>query len=126
MNFLILAESISWSERLNYIGTGTLLGLGVVFAVLILLWVILEIFHFCFSKATGTEKGKTLKPEVPASAQQSAEASDAIIAADECGDECELAAAITAAVAVYTDLPQTGFRVVSFKKVERTAHWNEH
>lgn len=118
MNFIILAESISWGEKLNYIGTGTLLGLGVVFAVLILLWGILALFHFCFSKLTG--KKTAPQPEV------APEPAPAPEAESEDTDEGELIAAITAAVSVYLEQPQTGFRVVTFKKVGHNAHWNQN
>lgn len=38
----------------------------------------------------------------------------------------ELVAAITAAVSVYTELPTSRFRVVSFKKINKFRAWNQH
>lgn len=139
MNFMILAaESISWAERWNYIGIGTLLGMGVVFAVLILLWLILELFHLCMSKATGKEKAeKVVEAPAPVSVAPAPVAEP--VPAVEATDDGELIAAITAAIAIYLEgeavaaSPTTpvsqfasGFRVVSFKKVGSAAHWNQN
>lgn len=149
MNFMILAaESISWSERFNYIGIGSLLGMGVVFAVLILLWLVLELFHLCFSKAGNGKKKKAEKASeaapapVPAPAPAPAPAVVEEVAPAATGDEGELIAAITAALAIYLEgeaavassasssapVSQfaSGFRVVSFKKVGNAAHWNQN
>lgn len=137
MSFMILAESISWSDRLNYIGIGTLLGMGVIFAVLILLWLILELFHLCMSKATGKKTDKAAEEPVPEPAPVPVPVEEPVPVA-ETADDGELIAAITAAISVYLEgeavavgpsasVSQfaSGFRVVSFKKVGSAAHWNQ-
>lgn len=137
MNFMILAaESISWADRWNYIGIGTLLGMGVVFAVLILLWLILELFHLCMSKASGKKTEKAVEVPAPVPAPVPVPVAEPAPVADT-ADDGELIAAITAAIAIYLEgeavtasAPASqfasGFRVVSFKKVGSAAHWNQN
>ena len=86
-----------------------LLGMGVVFSVLIILWAVLSVFKFIFYKPATVEK----KPE-PTLVQEIAEAP----AVPET-DDAELVAVITAAIASMLDAPQTSFRVVSFRRTAR-------
>ena len=135
----LLSDTLSWGDRLNYMGIGVLMGIVVVFAVLILLWLILEAF------GAVARRGQTApaKPKVQVSAPV-ADASPAPVQAapatqptplaqqtPSAGDD-EIVAAITAALAVYLEEAKAsspsinGFRVVSFKKVGTAAHWNQN
>lgn len=89
----------------------TLLGMGVVFAVLIILWIILSVFKFVFYKPAG---GDT-KTEAPVPAAP-APAAPAPVQSAPAADDEELVAVITAAVASMMDKPATSFRVVSFRR----------
>ena len=94
----------------------TLFGMAVVFSVLILLWGILELFRVIFyeipkKKAAEAEK-KPTEPETPAPAPVVEEPVETV----EETDDAEIVAAITAAISVVMDKPQTSFRVVSFRR----------
>ena len=110
MMYALTANGRSFLENTKEAGTVTLLGIVAVFAVLALLWLLIEILHRVLSgPAPQKEKvEESAKAETP-SAVPSAPAEDggALIAA--------ITAAITAAMAEegYTG----GFRVVSFKRV---------
>ncbi|GHU36319.1 hypothetical protein FACS1894105_06490 [Clostridia bacterium] len=101
-----------------------LIGMGIVFGILILLWIVLEIFGFIARKLTA--KSLATKAETAAIDDSSAEETPAepiTEAAEEDEDESELIAVITAAIeaARSVEAAETGFapgefRVVSFKK----------
>ncbi len=103
-------RSVPLSERLG-IGFQTMfIGLATVFAVLMIIWGLLEIFKIFFytipnkrKAAADTPAIETATEEVPAPA----------------GDDSALVAAISAAVSVYLDKPITSFRVVSFKRYDK-------
>ena len=102
--------------RLKQAGLMVIQGMGMVFLVLAVLWLVLLIFKKVFYKDPNAEK----KTEEPAPAAPAAPA----------GDDA-LVAAITAAVAAYIDSDPAlssqfagGFRVVSFKKKNGKTSWN--
>lgn len=112
----------AWSEA----GKVTLLGMGMIFAVLALLWLVLAVFKVLFvkngAKKTAQEKKETapVAETVPAPVAKSS-------------DDEELIAVITAAIAAYRaseegmDSAQAdGFRVVSFKRAGRGRSWNSN
>ncbi len=107
--------SVPLSERLALGGQVLILGLGTVFAVLALLWGILELFRIIFARPA-----KKAEPaEAPVSEPETVETET------DDGNDGEIVAAITAAVAAYIDAEneaygntaQGGFRVVSYKKL---------
>ena len=100
----------------------TLLGMGIVFSVLILIWIILAIFG---KIATAGSKPKKEKP-APKAAPAPAPAPAAPVApAPAASDDSELVAAITAAVSLCMDMPVGSFRVVSFRKTNTKQAWNK-
>lgn len=106
-------------ERLAIGGQLAVLGLGMVFLILIILWVILEVFKIIFYKPVSAKK--EISSPVPTAVPETVEPE---IQEDDNSDE--LVAAISAAVAAYLsdeaaakNTPVSGFRVVSFKKVRR-------
>ena len=120
----LLSDSLPWDDRLSYMGVGALMGMIVVFAVLALLWLILEIFGVVARRGQKTSEQPAPAPQVAAPAPKP----EPVPAQN---DE-EIVAAITAALAVYLEETKattpsvSGFRVVSFKKVGSAAHWNQN
>ena len=126
MNVVALAaeESMTWGERASIAGIVSLQGMVAVFAVLAILWGLIEIMHRLLRK----EK-KDNNADAPAPAASVAPATDdaavaaaiaAAMAAND--DDGAVVAAITAAVsaAMAEDGYTGGFRVVSFKRVGKT------
>jgi len=104
----------------------TFLGMGVVFAILILLWLLLELFGKIFGKKQNVKSA-------PAEEEtESVAISDTItesVTDEESENEEEIAAAITAAITAYLmsesgEAPAKGFKVVSFKKATTKQAWN--
>lgn len=105
--------------RLSKAGLMIVQGMGMVFLVLAILWMVLLIFKKVFYKDPNKQEKKA---EAPAEAP-------APVAAP--ADDGALVAAITAAVAAYIDSDPAlssqfagGFRVVSFKKKNGKTSWN--
>ena len=110
-------------ERLALAGRMTLLGMVMIFAVLAALWGILAIFQKVMASnvkkpAKATDKTPTPVPAATAPVQVS-------------NDDEVIAAVIAAAIAAYTadeGIAQTannsGFRVVSFRRVQGGKAWN--
>lgn len=107
--------------RLSMAGLMIIQGVGMVFLVLAILWMVLLIFKKVFYKDPAKQEKKE---EAPAEAP-------APVAAPAPADDGALVAAITAAVAAYIDSDPAlssqfagGFRVVSFKKKNGKTSWN--
>ncbi len=98
------------AEALPYGLKTTLLGMGVIFAVLIILMIVLSLFKVIFYKPDGGEK-KEAPVATPTPAPVAAPAP--VVTST---DDAELVAAITAAIACMIDKPATSFRVVSFRR----------
>lgn len=105
----------------------TLLGMGMVFAVLLILWGVLAIFKLVFKKDTKAPAEKATAEEKTAAPTPVTTAAPAAV------DDGELIAVITAAVAAYraseegTDASEVGgFRVVSFRRANAGRAWNSN
>lgn len=120
-----VAASINWAERGSTAGTVALMGMVTIFAVLAILWAMIEIMHAILHK--GEKKTKEPKPQKVAPEQApkaTANQNDAAIAAAIAAslaaaeDNGALVAAITAAItAARAESGESGaFRVVSFKR----------
>ena len=108
------------AERLALAGEMTLIGMGMIFAVLGLLWAVLAVFKLVFARPK-----KEKKTEAPAIAP--AVVDEAVV--EEVANDDELVAVITAAVAAYMaqeepEVAQGGFRVVSFRRANGGKAWN--
>ena len=101
---------MTFQEAIPYGLKTTLLGMGVVFSVLIILIAVLSVFKLVFYK------GDAKKEKAPAPVPDPIPAP---VAATPAMDDAELVAAITAAIAVVMDAPETSFRVVSFRRTAK-------
>ena len=97
------------------------MGIFMVFAVLSILWAVIEIMHFFVSMF---EKRKTQpKKEVQQKTETPAPAPAAEITPAQ--DDAELVAVITAAIAAAIGTPASGFRIKSFRRIGASAPvWN--
>ena len=107
--------------RVSYAIRMTVLGMGMVFSVLALLWLVLVIFKNALTEKPSKAKAEETSEPAPAPAVTPVPA----------GDDPAIIAAITAAIAATIDsdpaLSQQfagGFRVVSFKKKSGKTSWN--
>ena len=119
------------SARLILAGQMLLMGLGMVFLVLAVLWLVLLIFKKVFYKDPAATAAKAAKQAAKAE-KETAKAAPAPVAAPAVApapvqDDGQLIAVITAAVAATIEADPalssqfaSGFRVVSFKKTEKT------
>lgn len=111
-------------ERWIYAGEMTLLGMGMVFLVLAILWGVLGIFKVCLYHPDDAKPVKEAKPAPVVAAPAPAPVQPAAGT-----DDGALLAVITAAVAAAMEeegtTPSGGFRVVSFTKTtKRGGPWN--
>jgi hypothetical protein len=126
--FALLSTNVDYTKPLGSVadklalgGQMLAMGIGIVFSVLLLIWISLEIFHYLFAtlpekmKAKGTGAAsapKEPKPEKPKKVKPAPVAPAAAPVADT-----ELIAVITAAIAASENAPVGSFRVVSFRRV---------
>lgn len=129
MNYMALAATaVDYggafsAERLALAVQMTLIGMGMIFAVLGLLWGVLALFKFVFAKPAVKPKAKSDPVVEPNHVEEIAPTS---VGGDS---EEELVAVITAAIAAYIasedpDAYQEGFRVVSFRRTNGGRAWN--
>lgn len=113
------------AETLTMMWQTVVLGMGMVFAVLALIWGILAIFKYIFAGKTPKEP----KPVKEKPVEKKAAPAPAPAPAPVQQNDGELVAIITAAVAAYMaesgeTAPEGGFRVVSFTRVRGGKPWN--
>lgn len=103
----------TFADRVSEALKISLLGIATVFAVLAIIWGVLEIFRYFFYDIPNKKKnGETeTKEEIPAPAPAPVITYEQPVSSNE-----EIVAAITAAISVMMDKPATSFRVVSFRK----------
>ena len=104
----------TFAEDAKEAGTVTLLGMVAIFAVLALLWFLIELLHRSLTKSESSDqpKAQDILPEKTVAMPVAETASEAS------SDDGALVAAITAAIsaAMAEDGYTGGFRVVSFKR----------
>ena len=115
-----MSSTLTFGERIALGLQVTGLGLGTVFCILAILWGILTIFRVVFYDIPNGKKAAP-KAEKPAPAPAPAPAVvepevELAPLAYSASDDAELVAAITAAISMVMDAPQTSFRVVSFRR----------
>ena len=123
---LSAAQPMGFAERMAYGLQVFVVGLGTVFAVLIILWLALLLFKV-FAYDLPQKKAKKLAEE-SAKVESAAPVVTEPVAVEEttAEDDTQLIAVITAAIAAYN--AQSGnslpFRVVSFKRAGGANGWN--
>lgn len=119
------SADLSFGERLAFGGQVFVVGIGTVFSVLILLFIVLKFFKlFAYDipekrKKALAEKAAKEEKAVEAPAPETVEVAPAT-------DDGELIAVITAAIEAYNSANGNAlpFRVVSFKRVKGANGWN--
>ena len=117
----VMNNGMSLPERLGLGLETMLIGLGTVFGVLIIIMAILYLFQFLFYTLPNRKKNASSTKETAAVTETAVDETAHVnkVISDAEGDEGELIAAISAAVAVYLDQPASSFRVVSFKRINK-------
>lgn len=107
-------EYSSWgfADRAAEAAKTSLLGIGTVFAVLAILWLVLEVFRYFFYDIPNKKKNAS----TPKTEDSEIAPTPVMDAAPTETDDAEIVAAIMAAISVMCDKPTTSFRVVSFRK----------
>ncbi len=109
-------------ERLALAGQMTLLGMGMIFAVLSLLWGVLVIFKMIFARPEKKVKAAPAPKAEPVVVPEP-------VVAPAASNDAELIAVLTAAIAAYeasqgNEVAPGGFRVVSFRRANGGKAWN--
>ena len=121
MESMDVSAHYSTGEILEKAGLNTVLGMGTVFAVLIL--ISLVIYCFNFIPNIQAKFGKKKEEKAPAAKPAAAPAAAPVAApAEPTVDEGELVAAITAAICAYTGSSSDGFVVRSIRRAD-SATW---
>ena len=116
--FNVLLNSISAADKIKIGVDVTLRGMGTVFAVLILIWGIIEFLHLILGDKTKPAPNKQVETKIDTKEatvlpnEEIANERDVTPAVDD----YELIAVITAAVAAASGSSPSSFRVVSFKR----------
>ena len=103
-----MSATLTFAERMQNAGIGTVIGVGTVFLILIFLWGLLTLMHKVF-----------YRPEKPAAeVKEATPVQEAAVAAE--ADDTQLIAVLTAAVAAVLDAQniQTGFKIKSFRRTK--------
>ena len=117
------------SETITMMWQTPLLGMGMIFAVLSILWAVLALMKFIMVG----KSPKAKKVETPSAIAEAVEESVAAVQEEETvaqTDDSELVAIIAAAVAAYRESEGLGeeytggFRVVSFRRANGGRAWN--
>lgn len=116
---LELAQNSTAMEKLIYGLKVTVLGMGTVFAVLLILWLVLMLMQLFFKNKNNSDSAEQEKKPSPAVATPVSV--QPIIANDE--DDNELVAVIMAAVYAASGAVPGSLRMVSCKKRQKTP-WN--
>lgn len=121
-NFFLNTGTLSVGEKLSIGGQVTLLGMGTVFAVLIILWGLVEVLHILLGHPSEKKKSSPIKAEAPAvTVTPTRTATEADVtpiqtSAPPAGNDLAVIAVITAAIAAASGQSPTSFRVVTFKR----------
>ena len=116
-------------DAIKYALEMTLLGMGMIFAVLGILWGVLALFKVIFARP---QKDKAAKKAVEKTVENKAEPTPVVESAPApvaSNDDGELIAILTAAIIAYEseqnpDAPIGNFRVVSYRRANGGRSWN--
>ena len=111
----------TFGEKMAKAGLNTLMGMGTVFAVLILIYGIISLFNF-IPKIEAAMKKKNAQP-APTSVDN---AISQIVESEELTDDLELVAVISAAIAAYEGASSSdGYVVRSIRRVSNGSKWQK-
>ena len=115
-----LNEESTFGDSMKKAGLNTLIGMGVVFAVLILISFIISLFGYIPKIQAALDKKKASASEAPKAAPAPAAPAPVVEEVVDCSDDLELVAVIAAAIAAYEGETSTdGFVVRSIRKVNK-------
>lgn len=127
-DYFLSATPLSIGDKLSIGGQVTILGMGTVFAVLILLWGLVEFLHLIL----GQKEPKKIKiPEkttvVPTVAEPKNDTPLPTTSEQQTvlQDDLAIIAVITAAIAAASGQSPSSFRVVSFKRANNKFSFNK-
>ncbi len=132
-NFLLdanadgLRELPTIGDKLSTGLTVMALGMCTVFAVLLILWLVLLLFRVIFYREKKAEP-KVTAPQIPTQIPVRVPAPVEEAPRADAEENGALVAAITTAIAAYTEGDEefaSGFRVVSFRRAEHASPWNK-
>ena len=115
-------------DAIKYALEMTLLGMGMIFAVLGILWCVLTVFKLVFARPSNKKEIKEeIKKENTAAVATAEVAKPAV--APAAADDSELIAILTAAIMAYEaeqnpEAPIGNFRVVSYRRANGGRSWN--
>lgn len=117
------------SEAWLYALEMTLMGMGMVFAVLSILLGVLTIFKLVFAGKSDKSKKKNAEKAVKAEPAPAAAPEPTAVPAPVASGDAEFIAILTAAIAAYEseqnpDAPALNFRVVSYRRASGGRSWN--
>ncbi len=104
------------SDKLAVGGEVALRGMGTVFAVLILIWILVELLHLLLGDKTKPAKKKVEISPAPESANGEEIKEPVTPVVPPAAPDYELVAVITAAIAAASGSSPNSFRVISFKR----------
>jgi sodium pump decarboxylase gamma subunit len=115
-----LNEESSFGDSMKKAGLNTLIGMGVVFAVLILISFIISLFGYIPKIQAALDKKKAAASEAPKAAPAPVAPAPVVEEVVDYSDDLELVAVIAAAIAAYEGETSTdGFVVRSIRKVNK-------
>lgn len=112
----VIEPFYTWGEKMTKAALNTVIGIGVVFAVLILMSLLISCFKYINSIETAIKNKRENKTQVAQEGMDNAVAQIVKKEEEELVDDLELAAVIAAAVAAYTGTSADGFVVRSIRK----------
>ena len=103
--------TLTFAERMQFAGTGTVIGVLTVFVVLIFLWGVLVVMQKIFNRPVQTKQETVVEQPVSVPVQSQAQPEQ---------DNTQLIAVLTAAVAAVlnTQNAATNFRIKSFRRTK--------
>ena len=113
------------AEAFKYALEMTLLGMGMIFSVLAILWGVLALFKIVFARPKKEKKAKAQATE----SAPTAEPAPILETESNTTDDGELIAILTAAIIAYEaeqnpEAPIGNFRVVSYRRANGGRSWN--
>lgn len=116
-------------DAIKYALEMTLLGMGMIFAVLGILWGVLALFKVIFARPKKEKKTVEVKATEPAPTSVASPTTESAPAPVAANDDGELIAILTAAIMAYEaeqnpDAPIGNFRVVSYRRANGGRSWN--